>query len=114
MLTIEYNKSGKTYSDFEVEAKAKQIIDTHLEYLDQDMIYKTSNESLIDAIRVYIVENKINPEKWLQFKFGEEIMPVNKYGNPTHWAYGFCDSGNKRSARILKAQVSLRKEFLSK
>ncbi|OME55493.1 hypothetical protein BSK59_13535 [Paenibacillus odorifer] len=110
MLTIEYIGSGKAYSDFEVEEKAKEIIDTHLEYLDQDMIYRTSTENLIGAVRLYVVENNLDPESWLQFKSGEKPMKVNKFGNPDYWEKGFCDFSEKRAARILKAQIALRKQ----
>ncbi|KAA9007275.1 hypothetical protein F4V43_01965 [Paenibacillus spiritus] len=110
MLTIEYVSSGKAYSDFEIEQKAKEIIDTHQEYLDQDMIYRTSTDNLIDAIRLYIVENDINPEGWLQFQFSGIQMPVSKFGNPDEWAKGFCDKRHNMMARILKRQTKLRIE----
>jgi hypothetical protein len=110
VLTIEYIKSGKSYTDFEVEEKAKEIIDTHQEYLDQDMIYRTSTENLIAAIRLYIVENKLNPESWLQFKVENKRMAVNKFGNPDRWEKGFCDFSENRAAKILKAQIALRKQ----
>ncbi|RXZ78124.1 hypothetical protein EBB07_29155 [Paenibacillaceae bacterium] len=110
MLTIEYINTGKSYSDFEVEEKAKEIIDTHLDYLNQDMIYRTSSENLINSIRLYIVESKINPEGWLQFKCQDDVMAVNRFGNPEYWAKGFCDSNEKRISRMFIAQINLRKE----
>jgi hypothetical protein len=114
MLTIEYISTGRAYTDFEVESCANLIIDAHLEHLDQDMIYRVSTENLIDAIRVYIVENKINPEGWLQFKYGNEVMDVNEYGNPSHWARGFCDTSGNRLRRIVKGQLSIRREKTNK
>jgi hypothetical protein len=111
MLIIEYTPRGKAYSDFGVDQIASDIIDLHFKELKEDcdvtMTYRTSTDNLIDAIRLQLIERQIETN-FIEFVCNGETMTVNKFGNPDHWAMGFCDITNKRIAKIVRGQMGLR------
>jgi hypothetical protein len=89
MITIEYAKNGKTYSDFEVEKFANEYCVIYSE-TKKDTTYVVSNENIVDAMKLMVAEGKISNEH-LQFKFEDELINVNNKGEIEKYPIGFCD-----------------------
>jgi len=104
MLTIEYCESGKSISDFDIESWVDYIVKVK----DLNLRFKVSTSLPIDAIRLAIVQGRLDYRK-VVFAFEDKTMQVNEFGALLNWSNGFCDKGVRYAEKILRHAVSMRK-----
>lgn len=107
MLKFEYCKEGKAISDFDISDFIKYVMDCLNDPIIKDMTFKISTTPPFEAIRLAIVEGKIDFNK-IQFLFQGKIITINKYGAIMDWPNGFCDISGITSEKILRGAMNMR------
>lgn len=108
MMKFEYCKEGKAISDFDINDFLKYVTDCLNNHRITDMTFKISTSPPFEAIRLAIVEGKIDFNK-IQFLFNGRIITINKYGAITDWPDGFCDLSCIMAENILRGAFKIRK-----
>lgn len=103
MITVNYCKEGKSYSDFEAESLVKLWFRNTDEYT-----FHVSTENVIDYIRRMVAEGDIKHTD-VQLQFNGENLEMNEYAVIKNWQKGFCDYREENAVRIIKAQNKKRR-----
>ncbi len=94
-IVITYDEDGLATGD----GKADILVDTFIDAISVE--HTTSTASVIDAIRVAVVEKRIKPDDVIFIFKGEQIF-VRSNGELSKWPIGFCDHQRNRMCLLLK------------
>ena len=106
-LILEYAKTGKAVSDFEVEEIFQELIKYTPCRCNTRVTLSTAN--IFDRFRLAVVSGEISP-KDVAFKFEGRVININKYGRLSEWPMGFCDWELRTSEKILRLAMQMRRE----
>lgn len=105
MVIIEYSEHGIPNADLQSEWLAEQIYTRYTNYRSElDYTYHTSTDSLITAFRLLVAEGKI-PKEDIKFRFKDEFLKIDSYGQIERFPKGFVDSEMDRLYRLMKIQI---------
>jgi hypothetical protein len=107
MIYLDYCKEGKPIPDFYVEEFIKEIIIWTINRKD-DLIVKVSTCNIVDMVRTYIAEEKININD-LKFLFEGKEVYVDEYGCTPGSLKGYCDIFGDIAMRRILAGIARRK-----
>lgn len=87
------------------DAYAGRIIDAFLEQ-SGTVEYTTANHSVVSALRLAIVEQRISHED-VKIVFGEQIILSNAKGELDAWPVGFCDHERNCVVAMMKTRRNM-------
>lgn len=88
MITVEYCAEGIPVSDFAIE-QYMVLINSSLQH-DHNQHWRFSTSPIFDAIRVEVLEERIDYQQ-IQFLFNGKEIKLDKYGKMSSTPRGFID-----------------------
>lgn len=107
MIRIEYSKSGKAYSDFELDEACDEIISKYYKNYLLDQYINCSSENIILALRLKVATETIDYKHIVMVFCGKELE-LNEYGCLNEYPEGFCGKMDYIYRQLLKEQGRIR------
>ena len=104
MVVIEYAERGQPVSDFNFGDWLCNV----MQHIDSGHTFVVSTAMPIDAIRLAIVQGKIDC-KDVTFSYMGLLFQANEYGAILDWPMGFADRNTAISTDILRAAMKKRR-----